>query len=645
MYTPLNGDSAVGDTGYTPSSTAQRRVHDQHLRQQQYANQRNDHDDSIADFTINSATVFKTPNLPGASQNRRRRRVRQRLPNVPWPLAFFICAILTPVAGVIMFGIGVRERYEQYKKAKALRTITEGDYRSFPSAEVSDALYRRIFENDGDWLVVVCVGILYQTAVLVPIYIAADKLAYTQIVDDLHVTGDYYGAFALAPAMGFYLNITVYLFGFLESRYEGIDEDSLLATQIMEDENGSFISGDHSTPSGAIFSGGGGIVGRNSYNSDSHVHFSQNNNRPVRSTVANTVVVGQQGITLSAKSLRTAVNIRRTIREATLVHTELTILVAFVIGTFEMLATRLCALSATPCDTLFTFQDARFSTRHYYAMTSIFWVCLFSVFNICVIYAVTVYYQQLLQLREFRYANGGRQTSTAAVPGLDQGWGRQGASSPTTSSVPVGGSGGALRPSIQQRLDQALKPLEDLSSPESISIWTFTWQQFILDIKRKPLTVATTTSTFLALVATILGCTFYIAIFNLQAKGSEVAEFTTPLAAVMAFAAFCMGVFVYVTVQVSNAVDVHTKTIAQLQNDTQVRVNDEGDSYAGKQKQLLLAKVRVLQSLDIYLRHSDSRPKLVGMSVESLRWTVIIIGLVILNACFFGLYYSWCYQS
>lgn len=613
-------------------------------------------DPSTTDFSINSATVFKTPNLPGASQNRRRRRRRQRFPNVPWPLAVFLSILLTPVAGFILFFIGARERFETYKKNKATSAALSGDnYRRFPQKKAALA-YRHIFENAGDWLVVVCVGILYQAAVVVPIYVASNSAAHREIVDELHATGDYYGAFALTPALGLYLNMTVYLFVFLESRYEGIEEDSLYTSNDEDGlEGGSFAD---VTPSGVRFGVGGAAAGSPTLADPSNAHLApsdragrggrQPGGGGGRSTIANTVVV-QQGITLSAKSLRTAVQIRRTIREASLVHTEFTVLIAFVIGVIEMLITRLCALSSTPCKTVFTFTDERFRQRHYYAMTSIFWVCLFTVFNVCVIYAVTVYYQQLLQLRKFRYANGGRPSSSASQQAghheeahhRSNGNGQQ---SPTTAQVAVGGFAANSRPSLQMRLDQALKPLEDLSSPESISIWTFTWQQFILDIKRKPLTVATTTSTFLALAVTILGCTCYIAILNLNAKGSAVAEFTTPLAAVMAFAGFCMGVFVYVTVQVSNAVELHTKTIAQLQNDTQVRVNDEGEAYAGRQRQLLLAKVRVLQSLDVYLRHSDSRPKLVGMSVESLRWTVIVIGLIVLNACFFGLYYSWCYK-
>lgn len=542
--------------------------------------------------------------------------------------------LLSPIAGFIMVLLALRER--------SLRTFSP---------------------NPSDWMVMLFIGLTLQGTMAAPFAFIFSSNAYNEMAIELESVGEYYSAFVFPFLLGVYTLATAFMFIYYRNQYEeencggGGGSGPATAAALGSYHSGGIENGGN---------GGGGIVGDDSHQSAggstfvSSVGDGLSGGGGAYRTQSSTYNKPSSTEAQKAVDLRNARLIKTEIELSTRQRTEFIIPAALAVGVLEAVLTRICALAATThCgDKITTFEIPRFADNIFYAISTVNSMLLFVTFNASNFFALAIYYQKLLQVREFRYVgtrgvgpDGNSINSAllgaAAVQGSSSGFtiNKKGSSSKKggrnsthdfvdLGSARRGGGGIGVGHGGGGGMDH------NLANPENNSTWAITWRQIVIDMKRRPEIRAATNSTFPVVLLVIIVTITYICLYNLS--GSSMAQFTTGFVCLIVTCTFVVIGFVYITVQMADAVDYQTKVIAKLQNDMQVRLDEEGPEMDLFHRQLLMAKVRVLQSLDVYLRHSSSKPKLIGLSMESFRWTVIIIGLGMMNVFFFSLYYSHC---
>ena len=122
------------------------------------------------------------------------------------------------------------------------------------------------------------------------------------------------------------------------------------------------------------------------------------------------------------------------------------------------------------------------------------------------------------------------------------------------------------------------------------------------------------------------------------ANDKDVAEFTSGCIFAAIFSFVCAMGFIVITVRMQKLVEYQALVVSKVQSDVQHQV-DEHDAMqmmlsTGNAK-ATTAKIRALQALGLYIRLAESKPKIMGMSLETVRWSTIVLGMFFLNAGFF----------
>lgn len=353
-------------------------------------------------------------------------------------------------------------------------------------------------------------------------------------------------------------------------------------------------------------------------------------------------------------------------------------------GTRSPVDHRMIPHEASCGDHVLTFQIPVFNTIYYHSAT-LYWMLTFSALTGLIYLALASYYQQLKQIERFTYISRGGGASNAA--GRD-GAGRQGGA--PAGGVGRGGAGGgvavpnnvspltaanrkSLDSSAAAKLARKLDKTKDLFSPKNLSIWISVWKELLRDLRTRPSMQAVTLTSVVSCIASAVSTVVYV-IFDNLFQGSAVAEFTSGCISVFVFCACTLSGFLYITVRLERVINFQIQSISETQTYVQRQLETEmtemlnkrlggvaldGDDTSGvagylspmqshqsiadnTRFRMLRAKVNVLQALDTVLRTSESKPKLLGLSLETIRWTVIITGLMVMNAAFFVLYRTRC---
>jgi len=106
----------------------------------------------------------------------------------------------------------------------------------------------------------------------------------------------------------------------------------------------------------------------------------------------------------------------------------------------------------------------------------------------------------------------------------------------------------------------------------------------------------------------------------------------------------CTRLWVRCDNRAQRVVEHQSRVLAKVQTDVQHQLDERGFSRKGDMLavKMRVSKINVLQALDLYIRLAESKPKLLGLSLETIRWLTVIMGLVFLNAAFFMLYFKRC---
>lgn len=296
------------------------------------------------------------------------------------------------------------------------------------------------------------------------------------------------------------------------------------------------------------------------------------------------------------------INLKAELREKTEVRSELLVIVSTAIALAQVLFMRSCLLinSTTEgfCDSgqSMLFSSVRYRNSVYVWIATVFWFLLFFVVDLIVLLAVLAYYQELRQVELF----------TMTTRGNDGGFSQQ------HSAI-----------------------MRDLYDPRNLAAWAALWEMLVKEVKHNPVTESLRSTTFLANVISFLASLLYIGITNVNSERG-VAEFTNGCISVAAISLFGWVSFIYITAKLQNAIQSHETTISKVANDCQcAQMMSRHDSVEAKQ---LRSKVLVLQTLDLYNRAAARYPKLLGLSLETLRWSIIIFGLATLDFFFLFLF-------
>lgn len=308
-----------------------------------------------------------------------------------------------------------------------------------------------------------------------------------------------------------------------------------------------------------------------------------------------------------AKSRVNALQLLERLRRSTRSPSDLVIVLAASLGIVETVLFRLC-LHDSFCPRGSNGQnidDLSYFTA--YGKSPVFWIMTASWFvtltvvNTLSMYGLMLYFQQLREVEEFTYLH-----------------------KHANSSKERNGIG---RPLLQD--------LNDFS--KDVAVWTHVYHELMLSIKNRAIVKAFFVPTTVMIVFTFAGSVFYLAVEQIYNSGHR--ERSTMVSVVGAtYSVFVCGAYIWLTVRLQRAINFHSASIGAALNDLQRQMSEQRHELDRSQLLQMESSVRVLQSLGVYLGVADNNPKLLGLSLDSFRWAVILTGLLSMNMFFFWLY-------
>jgi hypothetical protein len=286
------------------------------------------------------------------------------------------------------------------------------------------------------------------------------------------------------------------------------------------------------------------------------------------------------------------------------------------------------------------------------------YVCLGSFCSL----AIGMYWQHQRLVRVFTFPEkfGARGPSVSACSS-----GRPVASSPLLPPTRAEGGGGGSK-----KKGGFVKEIDwhDLSNPEGISNYTVLYQQIIGSMNHHPVILSICTPAFACCIVIFVVSLAVVVVDNMY-RGHGFADFTFVFMSLMTISAAVIALFIGLTVQLDKTIGLQSRIIAKVQNDVQQLIDarrkrwassvlggsvdlgsdalqrNDDDTIGGQTMKRLEAKVNALQALDVYVRIADSTPKLIGLSLNTIRWTTILTLLMFINFFFIVLYRIYCFDQ
>lgn len=189
----------------------------------------------------------------------------------------------------------------------------------------------------------------------------------------------------------------------------------------------------------------------------------------------------------------------------------------------------------------------------------------------------------------------------------------------------------------------------DLSHPEGISMYHILYHHIVGSMNNHPVIRSICTPAFAICILLFFGSVAVVVVDNLYQRNG-IADFTFVFFTFMVIGATVVVAFIALTVQLDKTISLQSRIIAKAQHDVQLQVDaarlePSSSPLVGHTMKMLEAKVNALQALDVFVRHADSTPKLIGMSLNTIRWTTIFSMLLCINAFFIVLYRLYCFSE
>jgi hypothetical protein len=177
-----------------------------------------------------------------------------------------------------------------------------------------------------------------------------------------------------------------------------------------------------------------------------------------------------------------------------------------------------------------------------------------------------------------------------------------------------------------------------------VAQWTGVWQGLVHEMQHAPLARAAGVGGAALMLAQSAACLWYLAVIRLY-PGESAPGRDLQAAAVLGFAhSFILaGLYVFQTVRLLRHIEEQQRAMGETQNRLQCAVDgfDAGERPEGE-LELLQGRARLVGGLARLLAVADTQPRLMNMSLDSLRWTAINGGLVCINLFFLQLFIQFC---
>jgi hypothetical protein len=484
----------------------------------------------------------------------------------------------------------------------------------------------------GDSLVIAFVGLMFQLALAVPlVFVALNDDAKHHLVTILDSSADYYAPLVVYAISDFYFVLISLVFLVYEERQRRTMELQLRGNRrgydtIPANASSAHIRVDESQPATSIAT----LSVPNSSNRSrltlsgaplsalSKEHM-MDSSSAMRIGAARSPRLSQQQQQQQMSLMQQHGNARkppnedeedeavviRELSDSTVFNVAFIIPVGLVLGALQTAVLRVCSWNGSaPCkDSTFSFGIELYRADVYYRLATVFWLAIWSVLVISCCYGVCISFQELRQLEEFTYID-----------------------------------------STKSRMLSKL--VADLLQPRKLHAWVNIFHRVLEAQKGQALSQAVMGPTAFCVIFTTIGAATYVVMDNV-ANDQDVAEFTSGCIFAAIFAFCCSACFIVITVRMQKLVEFQALVISKVQSDVQHQVDEyegltNGISSGGAKA--TMAKIRALQALGLYIRLAESKPKIMGMSLETVRWATIFLGLFFLNAGFFILYVKNCYS-
>ena len=331
---------------------------------------------------------------------------------------------------------------------------------------------------------------------------------------------------------------------------------------------------------------------------------------------------------------------REAIREQVEVRSEFWCLVpSFLISCAAFLLLRVCALTESHCgSSMFTFLNANFASGIYFELSNFFDFINFYVVTSVFSFALMYYYQQWCAMMEFVYSDTTAKNVDDNDNNMDDSSRQLMRSGDSWLKRMPGGMG--MSPMSPKRARKR-KPWMDLGSRDGLAEYAGVFQALTGDLKYRSLSNAVTGVSFMTTGVILVLGGIAVVVQNIF-TGDQVAEFSIAVICMIGISLpFFIG-FIHVTAQIEKVIESLNAAISRVHLDVQVEITEGTELIPPDRKRALQAKVSALQALDRYVRLAGGTPRLSGLSLNSLKWTGIFVGLFTLNCCFFFLYIKKC---
>lgn len=306
---------------------------------------------------------------------------------------------------------------------------------------------------------------------------------------------------------------------------------------------------------------------------------------------------------------------------------EFIVVVSVIVSTIAVVATRFCAVTRNCPDGGNQLWLSHFMSQPLMYLVVFFEFSQFYILTAVLVSSCSLYWQNLQLVRVF--------VSPQKLEDYRQ-----------RSASLLGPAARRRKKKKQSSKNATVKNWNDFSRPESLAVWYELYQVIVARMNQHPAVVAVCAPTFLLTFFVSVAGSVAVVVDNVYQRHG-IASFTTILIAVVVLSLITVCTFLYLTVQLDYTVTLQSQRICQVQNQLQGQIELMRSGQAPAEMSTisidtLEAKVNALKSLDVFMRHCDANPKLIGLSLASIRWTIIMLLLAFVNAFFVLLFMIYC---
>jgi hypothetical protein len=189
--------------------------------------------------------------------------------------------------------------------------------------------------------------------------------------------------------------------------------------------------------------------------------------------------------------------------------------------------------------------------------------------------------------------------------------------------------------------------LNDIRDPQLVARWCAAWQGIIMrEVQASPAAKSVAFHGSMFSILSVIASGWYLATRFLYPNSTKnVEDFHAPAILVLLYGLISTVAYCVITVLMQRAIEAQHRLVATVRHELTCLIDDVRSGNLVRDQddlELLEGKSRVIHSLDRLLTTADPRARLFNVSLDSLRWTVVNVGLLTVNAFILQIFYAKC---